>query len=894
MALTEYKNKRRFNKTPEPEGGAPSSNALEFVVQKHAASHLHYDFRLQMQGVLKSWAVPKGPSMDSAIRRTAIQVEDHPYDYKNFEGNIPEGQYGGGSVIIWDKGTYEPSNKKNTKKEQERELIKQFYAGEIDFILKGKKLNGRFRLKKMQERGDDNWILTKVKDEFATKEDILKKDKSVISGITVQEMGENSNARIWNSNRGNNAETLQQPASLSVSELNKLIKQGKKSAMPQGLKPMKCELIHEPFDNEDWFYELKLDGYRIIATVNDDKVTLTTTEVQNYTKRYQIVADALKTSDHKIVLDGEVVVLNEEGKPDFQKLQNYKGTDNLVYYVFDLLWIDGYDIMHLPLTNRKRILQSVLPADPVIRYVDHIEEQGKAFFKLVQEQELEGWVAKHKESAYFPGRDSKSWLKLPNEVIREYVVVGWTESGSGNLYARLMYGEYRDDKLYYLHHTGSRPSKQVERATYNELKTLEVKKKPVVNTAEEETPIHWVKPIKVARFKFKSLKETLSGKPRHPVIFLGFREDKSAKNVTHEDVIEVEEAIADAEHESVKHPASKAKKTRSNIDTKGAWKKLHAEAITKIDAFDIDGKKFDLINSDQEYWLKGAIKADVLNYYAAMHEQVLYYLKDRPLGLSIVKKWAGETEFIRNAEGLYPGWVEVFQTKRRQKKAIKGDDIDWIICNDLPTLLYLVNLGALDLHPWAARKQKYEFPDYLVLDLDPYKRPNDQKTTKTREQDRKSLIKAALTTKAVLDELQLTAFIKTSGKNGLHIFIPCEGIKYGQARPLAFKLAQKIEKRIPKIATTESEVHHRKGKLYIDTVQNDFSDRIAVAYSIRAHKIPTVSTPLYWEEVNDSLDVKKFRFDNILQRLEVQGDPWQDLFDPKIKKSNTAILQQLI
>jgi bifunctional non-homologous end joining protein LigD len=892
MALEAYKNKRRFNKTPEPAGGTPADDRLHFVVQKHAATNLHYDFRLEMKGVLKSWAVPKGPSMDPGIKRTAIMVEDHPYDYKDFEGNIPEGQYGGGSVIIWDEGTFEPVEKKKSKQEKEGSLLQQLYKGDVEFILKGKKLKGKFRITKMPQRGENNWLLIKVKDKFAGKTDILGQERSVISHLTVEEMAENRTARIWNSNR---SEQPQQAQHLSATEITRLIKQGNKTKMPQGIKPMKCELIHEPFDHEDWIYELKLDGYRIIAAADGKKVILTTTEVQNYTKKYQVIVEALSSLNNKVVLDGEMVVLNEDGIPDFSKLQNYKGTGNLVYYVFDLLWIDGYDVTKLDLLQRKSLLRSILPGDPSVRFVDHIEEQGKAFFELVQEKELEGWVAKRKDSGYYPGTDSKSWLKLPNQAIKEYVIVGWTESSAGNLYARLMYGEYRDGKLYYVHHTGSRPSKQVERTVYNTLKEIEVKKKPVVNDVKEETPIHWVKPVKVARLRFKSLKETLSGKPRHPVVFMGFRDDKFAEHVTAEDAVELDEVLEESNNDAdvpSQKPVSKTSKAFSEVEV---WKRLHpGEAVISQQTFDVEGKAFQLINTEKDYWA-GITKGQVLLYYASIAEYILPYLKDRPLGLNVVKEWAGgENEFVRNSEGLYPSWVTIFKTNRRIKKKDKVGDIDWVICNDIATLLYLVNLGALDLHPWAARKQKAGYPDYLVIDLDPPDRDKQEKNSKVRETDRKNLIKTALACKKVFDKYGLITFIKTSGKYGLHIFIPCSGISYDISRSIVEALALEIHKAVPMITTLSASTEHRNGKIYIDPSQNDYSDRVAVAYCIRAHKQPTVSVPLQWEEINETLDVRKFRFDTVLKRLEETGDPFKDLLNGSIQKKNGKLVKTLI
>jgi bifunctional non-homologous end joining protein LigD len=891
MGLSEYKSKRKLNATPEPAGGQPTDNVLHFVVQKHQASHLHYDFRLELKGVLKSWAVPKGPSMDPDVRRTAIMVEDHPYDYINFEGNIPEGNYGAGTVIIWDQGTFEPVEKKTNKLENENYLLHNLYQGKVEFVLKGKKLKGHFALVKQQDRAENAWLLLKQKDKFAKKADVLNQDRSVASRLTVEQMAANTRAKTWQSNR--TAEGKEKPVLLDAKEIQSLTRKGRKAEMPSQVRPMKCELIDEPFDNEEWIFELKLDGYRIVALVNGRKVKLTTTELQDYTKKYLVVAEALQQINHKVILDGEVVALNDEGQPDFSKLQNYKGQGNLVYYVFDLLWIDGYDIMQLPLIERKRILQSILPTSSNVVFVDHVQQQGQAFFDLVKEKELEGIVCKEMDSIYHPGATSKSWLKLPNQIIREYVIVGWTESEHQNLYARLMYGEYRDGKLYYLHHTGSRPSHQLEKTAYAVLKKLEVNKKTVVNEVGEETRIHWVKPVKVGRFKFKNLRETLAGKPRHPVIFLGFRDDKSAKNITTEQPVNVDEAIEDAKEELIESKI-RARNHNKKFSDVEVWKQLHpGMEVQKKFSLEVEGRKLTIINDDSEYWLGGIQKQDLLFYYNQVADYVLKYLRDRPIGLNIAQKWAGDAVFIRNASGLYPNWVETFSTERRVKKKEKSEEVDWVICNDKPTLFYLLNLGAVDFHPWAARRQKPNYPDYIVIDLDPPKRADDGKTEKSRKDDKRNLVKAALTAKKVFDELGLASFIKTSGQAGLHLLIPCNQIPYGQTRPIAEKLADKIHRHIPTISTTEVSTGVRNNKLYVDASQNDYSDRIAVAYSVRAYKQPTVSTPLDWKEITNDLEVREFKMNTVVERLKEIEDPFEPLFDTTIQKANSKILNRI-
>jgi bifunctional non-homologous end joining protein LigD len=426
MALDEYKKKRTFAKTPEPTGGAAIDNKLHFVVQKHAASHLHYDFRLELKGVLKSWAVPKGPSLDPDEKRLAMITEDHPYDYKDFEGIIPQGQYGGGSVIIWDEGTYEtPEVNIDDKKAQEHSLMGQFYKGGLLFNLHGKKLKGQFALIKDAERDEKSWYLLKVKDKSASKSDVTKKDKSVVSGLTVEEMAENTQAKKWQSNRAINEEPAKTETGLDLT----ILQQGIKAPIPERVEAMNCTLIKEPFNHPDWTYEVKLDGFRIMAIKSAGSVNLFTRARLNYSKYYPAVVEALKGIPHDVVLDGELVVLDEKGRPNFDLLQKYKEGMPIVYYLFDVLWLDGYDVTQLMLTQRKTLLQQIMPENDLIKYSDDFED-GEMLFEQIKAMELEGILAKRKDSKYQPGKRVKDWLKLPTEIRQEFVIGGWTESGT--------------------------------------------------------------------------------------------------------------------------------------------------------------------------------------------------------------------------------------------------------------------------------------------------------------------------------------------------------------------------------------------------------------------------------------------------------------------------------
>lgn len=405
MSLTAYKKKRAFDKTPEPSGKQNSSSKpLRFVVQKHHASHLHYDFRLEMEGVLKSWAVPKGPSMNPKDKRLAMMVEDHPYDYRNFEGIIPKGNYGAGTVIIWDEGTYEPAEKAaSDKKQQEKLLLHQLHKGDLRIHLKGKKLKGEFALVHTNDRNGDNaWLLIKKGDTYASESDITKQDKSVVSGLSLEHVAKTS-TNEWVSNRpvtnksDNTAKTLKQGAVKDdVKDINQEIKIGDKTSFPEKIKPMLATLVKESFDDDDWLFEVKWDGYRAIASMQNEEVELDSRNKISFKNKFTPVTEALKNWNLNAVVDGEIIAINEKGVPDFQQLQSWQktGKGNLVYYVYDLLWMDGYSMMNLPLRKRKEILSKLVPEEGLIRYSDHIEERGKDFYELALQEGLEGIMAK--------------------------------------------------------------------------------------------------------------------------------------------------------------------------------------------------------------------------------------------------------------------------------------------------------------------------------------------------------------------------------------------------------------------------------------------------------------------------------------------------------------------
>jgi bifunctional non-homologous end joining protein LigD len=870
MGLTAYKNKRSFDKTPEPTGGKPVGDTLQFVVQKHHASHLHYDFRLEMEGVLKSWAVPKGPSMNPEDKRLAMMVEDHPWDYKDFEGIIPEG-YGKGTVIVWDRGTYEPIKKKKTKKENEKSLLHHLYQGSVTFVLHGKKLKGEFALIKTKDRGDNAWLLIKKKDKLSSNIDVTKKDKSVLSNKTLEQVKATSD-KIWKSHRPQKDAAKKQGAQQTNEaspEINDLIKKGRKSAFPKSIKPMLCTLVKEPFNDEDFLYEAKLDGYRVIAFVKEHKATLISRSGLNYSKYYTPVVDELASFDFDMVVDGEVVVLNEEGEPDFDALQKYKGDAPLIFYAFDLLWVKGYDIIDLPLEQRKEILLKILPESDVVKYSIHFDN-GLELFDVVKQKGMEGIVAKRRGSKYLPGKRGKDWLKIPTEKRQEFIIGGWTESESGSAFRTLLFGAYEKEKLKFIGHAGGGFKEKEKPLIKKRLKKLEIKKNPFDNEVDADTEVHYVKPKLVANIKFATW--TQSGRIRKPAIFLGFRDDKEPKEVIEE--IPIEKEIIQNE---VRDKPDEKERIKTSTDSN--WKKIENEKVTSEETFKIEAHDVRITNVEKEIW-KDITKADLITYYNNVADYILPHLKDRPLSLNIKEGGISKPDlYIKDMEGRQPDYAEVFTTKRKHKKHGKREEIDYLVCQNRATLLYIINLGCRDVNPWTARTKDPLHPDYIVIDLDP------------SDNDFKKAIKAAQTAKKIFDKHKLTAFIKTSGKTGLHIYVPCKGFTFPEARDIAEIICEEIKKSLPDITTTEVTIAHRGSKLYLDPNQNDEADTVAAPYSVRPYHIPTVSTPLEWKEITSKLNASDFTINTIIERLSKKKDLFKGVLDKKIAERNSRILK---
>ncbi|HUR12236.1 MAG TPA: DNA ligase D [Flavitalea sp.] len=645
-----------------------------------------------------------------------------------------------------------------------------------------------------------------------------------------------------------------------------LLKKGKKEQMPLRWAPMLATLTKEPFNNADWTFEIKWDGYRILAYTNENNTILYSRSLLNYTSKYKPVAQALNKLNHKMILDGEVVLLDKTGRPDFDALQRYQGQEGIVFYVFDCLWLNGISIIHLPLHERKKILRSILTESDTIRISEEFEE-GTQLFDQVKKLGLEGIMAKKKESVYVPGKRTTDWLKIPTSFRQEFVIGGWTESTSARSFRSLLFGRFQNGQLHFVGHAGGGFKEKNMNDILTKLKKLETNKKSFVNEVDAETKVHWVKPELVAEIKYATW--TKGGKIRKPAIFMGFRNDKKAHEVT-------------GETEIIKSPATKITTQKTSVLPGSNWNLIMQEKITSQSKFIIEGSEINIVNVEKEYW-KGITKAALIEYYHRIADSILPHLKDRPQSLHIKNKGPlREGFYIKDMEEQQPAFATVFPVKRKHKKTDRREIIDYLVCQDEATLLFMVNLGCIDINPWTSRMQNPSEPDYIVIDLDP------------SDKDFNKVIETARASNEFFKRKKLKVFPKTSGKSGMHLYIPCRGIAFPHARPLAEYICNEIHGLVPSLTTTEVSVDHRGNLLYIDPNQNDDADTLAAPYSVRPHTIPTVSTPLQWKEINKRLDPHEFTIHTMGDRLDKKGDIFFDVLSEEIAVKNTRELMKLL
>jgi bifunctional non-homologous end joining protein LigD len=881
MGLTEYKKKRSFSKTPEPTGGEAAGEHLQFVVQKHDATQLHYDFRLELKGVLKSWAVPKGPSMNPAEKRLAMLVEDHPFDYKNFEGIIPPGNYGAGTVIIWDEGTYEPIEEVGKKPSQEKHLLKAFNGGSMKIRLHGKKLKGEFALVRTRGRGENSWLLIKHRDKFATENDIREKDRSVRSRKTIEGMAKDKKAQLWKSNRtsGRSSKSTAGPGKKGSSQrrlktnpakddvddanaaLNSVIKKVK-SKLPQDIKPMLATLVDKPFDSEGWSYEVKWDGFRTISYLQQGVVDLRSRNNKDFNKKFYPIYEALKAWEIDAVLDGEISVLNAAGAPDFNALQVWRSEADgeLVYYIFDILWLDGYDLTGVPLQERRSVLKQIMPGGGILRLSENFDIPGTEFFRLADKMGLEGIIAKKNDSTYTPNVRSKHWLKIKTVKHQEAIICGYTKNEkTSKKFSALLLGVYDDNELTFIGPVGTGFTSSMQTDLLKKLKPLQTSKCPFKEIPDYNKPsrfrpdppkaeVTWVKPVLVAEITYRAA--TNDGSMRHPS-FKGLREDKQAKEVMRENPLSAEAIV----------PAINEKESRKILSApRNSDRRTLLNPSEETQVRNVGGHELKFTNLSKVFWPEEkTTKRDMLNYYYQVVPYMLPYMMDRPQTLNRFPNGIyGASFYQKDVTGKVPSWIGTYEYYSEGDERKKN----FLVCTNEASLLYIASLGCIEMNPWSSRIQAPDNPDWCIIDLDP-----DDKNTFDQ------VIEAALVSHELLTSIGVPSYCKSSGSTGMHLYIPL-GAKYTyeDSKEFARAVVTKIQSEIPTFTSIERKISDRKGKMYLDFLQNRPQATVAAPYSLRPKPGASVSMPLAWGEIKKGLKISDFNIRNAIPRLREKGD----------------------
>ena len=809
-----------------------------------------------MEGVLKSWAVPKGPSLDPVDKRLAMMVEDHPYDYRTFEGIIPEGNYGAGTVIVWDEGTYEPLDP-GSKKEQEKSLLQQLKKGSLKFRMHGKKLKGEFALVKLKNSDDNAWLLIKHRDKYASETDITKKDKSVVSGKTLESV-EKTSKNIWSTSP--KKKSAAKKSRRQRAEKKKTLTEGKKAAFPKSFRPMLATLVDKPFDEPGWSYEIKWDGYRAIAMINKGKVSLVSRNNKSFNEKFYPIAHILKKWDINAIIDGEVVVLDEKGMSNFGALQNWRSEadGDLFYYVFDIMWLNGYDLRQLPLTRRKEILKEILPEENIIRISESFETTATEFLESVSKLDMEGIIAKKSDSIYVEGERTREWLKIKANKRHEVVIGGFTQNeGSGKTFSSLLVGVFDNGRLDYMGKIGTGFNDKTQKEIMTRMKKLVTNKIPFTDEPDVNKPsrfrpnppkakVTWVKPQLVCEVSYTEI--TNDGIMRHPS-FEGLRIDKKAKDVKREKEIPSTQIVKQSKPAANKYTKPAGDKSRKTL--------LNPSEETQVKK--INGHELKFTNLNKVYWPEEKYtKRDMLNYYYQVAPYLLPYLKDRPQSLNRYPNGIyGKSFYQKDITGKAPGWI-----KMEPYTTSEGDDKNFLVPEDEAAILYMANAGAIEMNPWNSTIHDPDNPDWCLIDLDP-----------SDKQDFDVVIKAAQATKQVLDGIGVTGYPKTSGSTGIHVYIPL-GAKYNydQCQMFARIIATQVTNMLPDITSIERLTKARKNKLYVDFLQNRPKATLAAPYSLRPKPGAPVSMPLYWEEVKKGLKITDFNISNAMDRIKSEGD----------------------
>ncbi|RIL00893.1 MAG: DNA ligase D [Proteobacteria bacterium] len=835
MGLDEYRRKRDFTRTREPRGAA-SQRAPDapgqFVVQQHAARRMHYDFRLELDGVLKSWAVPKGPSLVPGDRRMAVETEDHPLDYATFEGVIPKGEYGGGTVVVWDRGTWHPIGDPHAG----------LAAGKLDFELAGEKLRGAWHMVRLaprsEDRGKTSWLLMKRSDAHArpaTAGSITAAaPRSVLSGRTLEEVARDAD-RVWSSTTGErDAPAIPRPGDPSA------VPGARRAALPRRIAPQLATLADAAPDGDEWLHEIKFDGYRLLCRLEEGEAQLVTRAGNDWTDRFPGLARAVAALPVESALfDGEAVVLDAHGRSDFQQMQGALGQDrpDLVLYAFDLLWLDGWDLREAPLVERKRLLRWLLARAPdrsPLRYSDHVRGRGPDFHAEACRNHLEGIVAKRADAPYRSLR-TRAWLKVKCSRRQEFAVVGFTDpAGSRVGFGALLLGaKDAEGRLRYCGRVGTGFDDKTLASLHAALAGDEIAKPPVVG-APRARGLHWVTPRLVAEVSFTEW--TRDGVIRHPS-FLGLRADKRPDEVTIE--------VADPP------PPAAAPVIRAEVA----------------------GVR--LSNPDRVYWPElGITKSELAQYYERVADRMLPGIAERPLTLRRCPEgWEGECFYQKHATESVPASVP--------RVDIEPGKEPYTMVRDLASLVALVQIATLEFHVWGARADRLDRPDILVFDLDP-----DAAVPWRRLAD------TALVLRAFLGELGLVPFVRGTGGKGLHVVVPIERrATWDEAKRFTHAVALALVREAPRHFTAQLSKARRAGKIFIDYLRNDAEATAIASYSTRSRAGAPVAMPLFWEELGAAEGPPQWSLREAPARLN-DADPWAE-FDASRRLLSRATLRRL-
>lgn len=903
MPLEEYRRKRDFAKTPEPAGApaaAAGSRSGRYVVQRHRATRLHYDFRLEVDGVLVSWAVPKGPTLDPGVRRMAVHVEDHPIEYFDFEGVIPARQYGAGDVIVWDWGTWEGEELKS-------DAASAIENGELKFTLHGEKLLGRFtivRTSGRRRRGDDpsarafeddagdQWLLIHKRDEHAVPGwDAEDHPQSVKTGRTNDDVKADRDA-LWNG---------QAPAAAAEIDLTGAIE----AKMPPSIEPMLATLATKPFSDPDWLYEIKWDGFRIQAVVADRKVKLWTRNLKDGAAYFPRLAGPPSWIEAtQAIVDGEVVALDEGGRPDFSLLQEHlgdKSATNLIYQAFDLLYLDGRSLLQVPLEDRKRLLQSVLREHPRVRFASHVVGEGLAFYEAAQAQRLEGIIAKLRRSRYEPGRRTSAWLKLKVRPEQELVVGGWTP-GEGNArdLGAVAVGVYEDGKLRFSGKVGSGFDGRTRRIIRERLASLETDDPPFDPAPPRDyrgrwggelRDVRWVKPELVIRAE-------LGGWSRDGIVrqaaFKSIEEGRDPLVVVHEQPVATAEAVRTAEAEApdnddmpAKEPATTGKpKTATAASTgkaatskpssarnRGSGPAIEATreelealaAMGKEGVWEVGGHELKVTNLDKQIFDGDPpiTKRELIAYFARISPTMLPHLQDRPLNLHRFPNGANAPGFWQkdipsSAPTWLPRWHEMGFDERENR-----DANDHLLADRVAVLAWLGNQTSFEVHAWTGKLPDPWQPTFALIDIDP--------GDKTTWEETVTLAKLYRT---ALGHLGVRGYPKTTGKRGIQIWIPIVP-KYGfhETSDWVEKVSRAVGAIVPDLVSWEWAKGNRKGRARLDYTQNQPIKTLVAPYSVRPARGAPVSAPIDWDELDDpELRADRWTIRTIVERVAERGD----------------------